>query len=152
MGSQRPCPPGGLVRGAGKRTKSKTIETMMGESVADSAEKLHTGSFGKWGCYMWNSRENGIYLRPGGQPKGGNSLLSFAVSRLGPLGKGSRHGGVLHGRHIAPPLAGIWLRHLLKMQRLQLLPKGAKRLKGPARMRLPATVADLKVIYEILDV
>ena len=38
------------------------------------------------------------------------------------------------------------------MKRLQLLLKAAKRIKGTTNRKLPATVEDLKVVYDMMDV
>ena len=143
----------GWCGGGAKTHQTKTIDTLMGQSVADSTKKLYTGAFQKWESYR-RIQEKGAYLstEPADARSEEDSVLAFAALHLGPLERD--HATV---QNYMTAISHFHKLHdgfnpLLGMKRVQLLLKGAKRVKGPTNRKLPVTVEDLKVVYELLGV
>ena len=138
--------------GTGARSQQqRTIEALLGQSLADSTKKLYMGAFRKWEMYR-SIQGKGPYLSedPAGIRDEEDSLMAFAALHLGPLEKDQSTVETYTTAisHFHKLRCGY--NPLLAMKRLQLLLKGAKRAKGPTNRKLPVTVEDLEVISGML--
>ena len=133
--------------------QAKTIDTLLGQSLAESTRKLYAGAFKKWETYRSvQAKDKYLSSDPTCLREEEDSAMAFAALHLGPMEKDHATAqtyitAITHYHKVRSgdnPIGG--------MKRLQLLLKGAKRLKGPTNRKLPVTVEDLKVVYDMLDV